>query len=293
MKREHVIATAAFCLLLSGCGTQVKGISQKVITSFFPMQVFAFNVCEGTSIQPMLLLPPALGCPHDYALTPRDVERLSHADALIISGSMETFITPEKMRSINPGLRIIDTSKGIARIGEAADGHAGSNPHLWVSPVVAAQQVRTMGRGLAAVYPAEAVRLSANAEMYAKRLETLAAAMKAALADLPSKKIVTFHDAFSYFARDLGLEVAGVIELDPGIAPSAKHIADVASLTKRRGIKAVFAEVQYPQAIARTVAQEAKVRVFTLDPAANGVVAKDYYEDTMKKNLAVLLEALR
>lgn len=307
MKRCLLTAAAVLALIM-GCTAPLSQKNTPVIASFLPMQIFALNICENTDVAPMLLLPPSLGCPHDYALTPGDVERLARAECVIINGDMETFITPEKMKAINPSLRIIDASKGLARIEEEEgdhdhdhghEGHAhdhdhgGVNPHQWVSPFVAAKQVRTIGKELALAYPSNRTMLLANAESYAKKLEALGSEMRSALAKMPSRKIITFHDAFDYFARDLGLTIVGVVEVDAGVAPSAKHIAELAALAKKHAVSAVFAEVQYPAAAAATVAKEAGLRVLTLDPVANGIEAKDYYDKTMRKNLFVLIDALK
>ncbi|MEK6795080.1 MAG: metal ABC transporter substrate-binding protein [Spirochaetota bacterium] len=291
------IAAAAFAIICCSCDMK-RNAHADILTSFFPMQIFALNVTAGTDILPLLLLPPELGCPHDYALTPGDVERLSTAKAVIINGTMESFITPEKMKAVNPLLRIIDVSKDVTLLrddGDAHEGHAGGyNPHTWVSPRIAAGQVRAMGRSLAVLYPEKAALLYANADRYAKRLDLLAAEMRSSFAALPSRDIITFHDAFAYFARDLGLSVVGVVELDPGTSPSAKHIMGIAALARRHGVRTIFAEVQYPDAVARAVAAEANARILILDPVASGKNASPgYYEAVMQRNAAVITEAMR
>lgn len=269
----------------------------EVISSFYPVQLFALNVLKNTGITPGLLLPPELGCPHDYALTPGDVERLSAAKAVIINGIMEEFITTEKMRAVNPSIRIIDMSKGLALIrNEGHDEHhdGGYNPHTWVSPIIAAKQVRTLGSELASLFPDAAPVITANAEAYAERLEDLAREIRTSFSALPAKKIITFHDAFEYFARDLGLSVIGVIELDPGAAPSAKHIAELSALAKKHRVGTVFAEVQYPAAMANTVAKESGARIRTIDTFASGrSFAFDRYETVMRSNAAVIADALK
>jgi zinc transport system substrate-binding protein len=207
-----------------------------------------------------------------------------------MNGEMEQFITMEKMREINPRLHVIVSGKTIANIIE----HGEINPHSWVSPFAAAQQVRVIETELSALYPQYAQQLQANAAEYAARLETLGAELKHAIAALPQKKIMTFHDAFAYFARDLGLDVVGVIELEPGTLPTAKHIQAMIAMTKQHGLQAVFAEVQYPADVAATIANEAGVKVLVLDPMASaGTVTLTMYEDVMRKNLTMLKAGLQ
>jgi ABC-type Zn uptake system ZnuABC Zn-binding protein ZnuA len=288
-----------------------------VLTSFYPMQVFALNVTKGIpELAPVLMLPAPLGCPHDYALTPGDVAKINKAKVLIVNGTMETFITPRKMKKLNPKLTLIDSGEDFADIAgedehaeatakkgdkhkaghgaEHAHSHGDFNPHTWVSPFIAAKQVRVIGKQLAEIYPDHAQTLTANAQGYAARLEALGAQMKQELAKLPHKKIITFHDAFDYLARDMGLEIVGVIELAPGVNPSAKHMKEIIALTQQHKLSTIFAEVQYPEDVAKVIAKEAGALVRVLDPVASGDTPEaGAYEAVMMKNLEVLREALR
>ncbi len=284
--------------------------SGAVLTSFYPMQVFTINVVKDIpDLAPALMLPASLGCPHDYALTPGDVAKITKSRALVVNGAMETFITPQKMKKLNAKLAVVNSGEPFADIrdrnaheskghkhksGHAGHDHGEVNPHTWVSPFVAAKQVRAIGQGLAEIWPDHAQQLRANAKAYADRLTALGKHMRQEIAALPNKKIITFHDAFDYFARDLGLEVVGVIELAPGVNPTAKHMQQIIALTRQHKISTIFAEVQYPDDVARAIAREAGAVVRVLDPVASGdQPSADAYEVAMKKNLDVLKEALR
>jgi len=317
MKRNAIVFMIITLALMMSSPTAIHAQKEgTVLTSFYPMQVFALNITKGIpELTPTLMLPASLGCPHEYALTPGDVAKISKAQVLIVNGTMETFITPRKMKELNPKLALINSGEDFADIAEEEDhaesavnknakkkdshsehahSHSGYNPHTWVSPFIAAKQVRVMGKELAVLYPANAQALNANAEEYASRLEALGTMMKQEIAQLPNKKIITFHDAFDYFARDLGLEIAGVIELEPGMNPTAKHMKEMITLTQQHKLSTVFAEVQYPDNVAKAIAKEAGAVVRVLDPVASGdKLEPTAYEDIMKKNLDVLKEALR
>lgn len=266
-----------------------------IVTSFYPMQVFTLNVTRGIeALQPSLLLPATLGCPHDYGLTPGDAAKLSAAQALIMNGQMEGFLTVATLKELNPGLTVIVSGKAVSDLPEKNAEHGAFNPHSWVSPFAAAQQVRVISAELSAKYPEYAAQLTANGEEYATRLVSLGDDMKRDIAALSNRKIITFHDAFAYFARDLGLEVVGVIEIEPGTPPGPKHLQAIIELTKAQGVKAIFAEAQYPSDIADVVAKEAGVKLLTLDPAASAASESlTMYEDVMRKNLATLKDALQ
>jgi zinc transport system substrate-binding protein len=228
------------------------------------------------------------GCLHDYQLTPGDMTKLTAAKLLVINGAgMESFMDQALGRA--PGIAVVNASEGIALL----KGAEGSNPHVWVSVALAIKQVQNIAAGLARADAANAEAYRRNAEAYVARLEALRARMRAELQSVGSRQIVTFHEAFAYFAAEFDLRVAAVIEREPGSQPSAGDLARTIAIVRAQGVKAVFAEPQYPAAAAEAIARETGLRVFKLDPAVTGPVDQDAYIRTMEANLAVLKEALK
>lgn len=277
-----------------------------VLTSFHPMHVMAMNVVQGVpGIRLENLTGPQTGCLHDYQLTPQDRKRIEDAWVFVANGGgMEKFL--DKVVAHDTSLRLVDASRGMDLIrnafvgdGHADHGHVDSghaeeefNPHVWVSVSGAIQQVRNLADQFAALDTAHAGQYRANADAYIRRLDTLRSQMHAALDPFKGSKIITFHEAFPYFAREFGLEIAAVIEREPGSEPSAAELAQTIEIVRQHKVKALFAEPQYPAKAAQTVAQETGVPVRVLDPAVNGDASPDSYLRTMRANLAVLEESL-
>jgi zinc transport system substrate-binding protein len=117
--------------------------------------------------------------------------------------------------------------------------------------------------------------------------------MHTALSPYRGRKIVTFHEAFPYFAQEFGLVIAAVVEREPGSQPSAQELARTIDLIKKQGIHVIFSEPQYPASAAAAIARETGARVFVLDPAVTGPGDQDAYLHAMEANLAVLMKALR
>ena len=115
--------------------------------------------------------------------------------------------------------------------------------------------------------------------------------MQSELAPYKGQKIITFHEAFPYFAREFGFEVAAVIEREPGSDPSARELAETVDVIRSSGIRTVFIEPQYPLGAAAAIARETHVRVLTLDPAVNGEDDDGAYIRIMRKNLEGLKDA--
>ena len=261
----------------------------RVVTSFYPVYVAMLNVSAGVpGVEVHNLTSPHIGCLHDYQLTAGDVRQLADADLLLANGAgMETFLG--KVKEQSPSLRVVEVSEGIPLM----DG----NPHVWVSFEGASRQVDNIAEALALAAPEKADTFRANAATYKAALAALDEKMKSSLAPYAGTPIVTFHQAFPYFARDYKLDLVGVIAREPGTEPSARELADTISLVRERKVKALFAEPQFPDKSAQVISRETGVKVYELDPVVTGPSepseARGAYLRTMEKNLGVLQEALR
>ena len=130
---------------------------------------------------------------------------------------------------------------------------------------------------------------------YAQRLTELDQELRDGLADLPRKDIITFHEAFPYFARAYGLNVVGVVNREPGDALSPAQLAELVGVVEELGTPPLFVEPQYDDLAARTLAQETGAEVYTLDPVVTGPTdetALTRYEDVMRENMRTLQQAL-
>ena len=284
--------TAVLLLALSAAFVPSAGAAEplRVLTSFLPMEIFTRNVVgETPGVTVGSMLPASLGCPHDYALTPGDMKKIASADLFVANGAgMEEFLG-EPVRRANPKVRIVETARAVRPI---RGGHGVLNPHTWVSPRNAILQVREIEKALSFARPGLAPSFRRNADSYVSRLSALAGEFDAAAKTLRRKNIVTVHDVFDYLARDIGLDVVGVIEAAPGQEPSAGEIRKLTRTIREKGVPAVFSEPQYSPKLAEALAREAGVKVRVLDPVATGTPSLTAYEDAMRRNLATLREAL-
>ena len=274
------------------CFAALQGASAaettRVVTSFYPVYIATLNVTAGVpGVEVHNLTSPHIGCLHDYQLTAGDVRQLADADLLLANGAgMESFLG--KVQEQAPSLRVVEVSDGIPLM----DGNA----HVWVSFEGARQQVDNITTALIEAAPGQADAFRANAEKYKSALAALDEKMRTALAPYAGTPIVTFHEAFPYFARDFNLDLVGVIARESGAEPSARELADTIELVRTRRVKALFAEPQFPDKSVQVIARETGLKVYELDPVVTGPSepseARGTYLRAMEKNLAVLQEAL-
>lgn len=287
-----IIIWAVFAVLTSSCVKKDAAGGKKILlASFYPIYIMTKNVAADVpGVEVKTLAPFSTGCLHDYSMKPDDRILLDRADVFIINGlGMESFL--EKAVESTPSLKIIDSSAGIIPLVDPVT--KATNPHLWVSISDAMLQVRNIAEGLAKVDPTNAAAYRSNAVRYVNKLAELDKKVRAATAGLKKRDIVTFHEAFPYFASEFGLRIAAVVEREPGSEPSAKELSDTVNLIKKLRVKAVFAEPQYTSRSAETIARETGAKVYILDPAVTGEDSPDAYLKTMEKNIEVLKEALR
>lgn len=292
----------AFSFISSGCTTKVvnnKARSESkfnIVTSFYPMYIHTINIAKGIDGVQVINMTQSqkAGCLHDYQLTTADMKTLEIAKVFVINGSgMENFI--EKVTKQLPNLRIAEASRGMKLIKGTQPGEL-DNPHVWVGISGAIEQVKQIANQLGQYDKLHAKMYKKNAEEYVEKLEKLKDKMHNAIDGLPNKKIVTFHEAFPYFAKEFNLDIVAVVEREPGSEPSAGELKDTIKKVKQTGVKALFAEPQYPVKAAETIAVETNTKVFTLNPAVTGDAKPDDFDayiDIMNINMKTLMEALK
>ncbi|EKX98875.1 metal ABC transporter substrate-binding protein [Selenomonas sp. oral taxon 138] len=283
---------------LVGCGGTDKGAEKKsvepfrIVTSFYPMYVATINITDGVDdVEVYNMTKPQTGCLHDYQLMTEDMKTLEKADAFVINGAgMEDFM--DKVTEQQKKLKVIDASRGIELIHD----DEGDNPHVWLSVTDEIAQVRNIADQLKEADPAHADKYEKNAAAYIEKLTALKNEMHVALDNVPHKDIVTFHEAFPYFAKEFNLNIIGVVEREPGTEPTPTELQETIEQVNALPTKVLFTEPQYSPAAAETIARETGAKIYTLDPVVTGEAtpaAKDAYIDTMKKNMKVLQEALQ
>lgn len=274
----------------------------RILATTFPVYQILRNITRDVpDVRSELMIPAPAGCPHDYALTPQDMRRLSEADILVINGlGLEAFLGAPSARA-RSDLKIVDSSKDTGEALRYTDGHepAGSghaipNPHLFASPRRAARMAAGMGEQLAALDPPHAALYRKNARAYAQRLDQLADEFAALGKRLKNTRIVTQHGVFDYLAADMGLTVAAVVQDHETQAPSAADMLRLIKTIRETGAGAVFTEPQYPEKTGTTLARETGIPAARLDPVASGPenAPLEYYENVMRNNMRVLEKTL-
>jgi len=167
-----------------------------------------------------------------------------------------------------------------------AEHSYGDNPHIWLDPVLAQQQVRSIAGALIQVDPANREVYERNEAQYLAELEALDKEIRDVVDTFSVREFICFHPAWTYFAKRYGLVEAAVIEVAPGKEASPAHIKEIVDTTKELRVKAIFAEPQFNPKIAEMIAEEAGVKVLLLDPLGGAKLnGRNSYIELMTYNL--------
>jgi zinc/manganese transport system substrate-binding protein len=251
-------------------------------------------------------LIPASISPHDVQARPGDVTVLREAAVLVKNGlGMEGFLDKLVRAAENPDLVVIDSSASVATLESPAHGEQGHshghshshshgpvNPHIWLDPLRAVQQVESIRDGLVAADPSCADGYRRNAEATIAELRQLNDAIAERLRPYAGKTFVAFHDVAPYFAERYGLKAEFLVDV-PEMNPSPADLRRVAERVQASQLQALLSE---PQAGARsfnTLATDLGIRISVFDPLETG--SEDQarnpatYFEVMRRNVDTLL----
>ena len=266
----------------------------RVLVTLPALYSWTANVA-GTNATVEALMPAESG-PHQYQLRPQDLQRFRRANLLIINGlGVDEWIAKAALKELHsPGsFRVVCLSTGLDSLLIRSDRSADPNPHIWLDPQLAGLCVSNLVQTLSQFDPAAAAAYAANGAAYQRTLANLDQEIRDGISGLACTNLVTFHDAFPYFAHRYGLNLLGVIEDQPNVDPSPRHLGEVSRMIRGAHVPVIFTEPQYSSRLVDRIAADLHVKVATLDVLETGVPATTFYVDSMRRNLRVLQENLR
>lgn len=332
---KKLISLAALLLALM---LPAAALGETIVTSFFPIYLFARNLTKGIDgLEVVCLTPPTAGCLHDYQLQTGDMKRLAQAQQdkaifLINGAGMEAYLS--NVQEAFPELPVADASCGVYHIellkstaehnhdhghaeADADDDHGHDeadaddehgheedlheyNAHIWLDASNAAKMVANLAEALIVRFPEHADAIRANRDDYAADLLELHDTLIAQRANLPEHAdVITFHEAFPYFAEAYGLHVVGVLNHEPEDALSPRSLAALCRTVMDLGNPPLLKEPQYKDSAALTVSRETGAPIGVLDPIVTGPqgtpmedIPLDYYQIVMLENMEELRRIL-
>jgi len=248
---------------------------------------------------------------HTFEPSPADAQKLAGANLIVMNGlgldEWALSLLEAAGKSEEDVLELaegIDTSnawvylEGEEHSEEEGEehGHGGTDPHIWLDPKGAAIYVNRIAARVAAELPERAMAIESARDAGLAEITALDEELRVGFAavEASSRKIVTFHDAFGYFARAYEIEIVGVAVEAPGQEPSAKEIAALIDAIKAAGVTSVFSEAQFPSKVLNQVAAETGATVLeNLYSDALGDAPANSYLGAMRANASAILASFK
>jgi ABC-type Zn uptake system ZnuABC Zn-binding protein ZnuA len=245
-----------------GEGAVVEGRPIRIATTVAPITNIAANVAGGTDAAITGIVPEGTNS-HTYEPEPSVAATLEDADVVFINGLV--LEEPTKQLALanlaegaevcEIGTTILPESEYIYDFSFPEEGGK-PNPHLWTNPPMGRQYAEVIRDVLVARDPANAATYEANYEAFAARIDALDEAVRTATATIPAddRQLLTYHDAYAYFAEEYDWTVLGAIQPSSFEEPTPREVADLIDQVTETGVPAIFGSEVFPSTVLEQIA---------------------------------------
>ncbi len=273
--RVRTVALAlTSALALAACGTSAAaepGMERSgrltVVTTVAPITSIAAAVI-GDRADLVGVVPEGTNS-HTFDPPPQIAATLERADVVLVNGlKLEEPTSALAEENAKPGSEIV-------RIGEQVlpesdyiydfsfpkeDGKP--NPHLWTDPLYAIRYADVVRDVMVRRDPANASYYTANHALFVARATALSDALRADQATIPAgrKNLLTYHDAYAYFAKDYGWTVIGAVQPSNFEDPQPKEIARLVEQVRAQQVPVIFGSEVFPSQVLEQIAVETGAR---------------------------------
>jgi ABC-type Zn uptake system ZnuABC Zn-binding protein ZnuA len=241
---------------------------------------------------------------HTFEPAPSDAAKIAAADLILMNGLglddwIGSLIEAAQQSDANV-LRLgeeLDVSDDWVYLASSESGAEPTyDPHVWLDPNGAALYVHRIADRVTQERPelSRAIETASTEGLHS--LKALDAEVSAIFSAIPAerRKIVTFHDAFGYYARAYDITIVGVAIASPGQDPSAREIAALIDAIRASGVTTVFSEVQFPSKVLNSIAAETGATVLAdLYSDALGATPGDTYLGAMRANATAIVASMQ
>ena len=262
-------ALAVAVAALAGCGGSSSaspdgdGGRLTVATTVAPITSIVSNIA-GDRVDITGIVPEGTNS-HTFEPRPSVAELLTEADVLYSNGLQ--LEEPTRELAEEAGTDIVEL--GTLTLPEdewiydfsfpEEDGKP--NPHLWTNPPMALKYAEIVRDDLAERDPDNADVYAENYDAFAALVDDLDRAMRTAFATIPEgqRRLLTYHDAYAYFAEEYGWQVIGAIQVSDFEDPAPAEVADLVDQVREAGVPAIFGSEVFPSPVLEQIGREAGV----------------------------------
>ncbi|WP_426571799.1 metal ABC transporter substrate-binding protein [Aquihabitans sp. McL0605] len=259
-----VIALAALAATVASCSSDSNDDGQlRVVTTVAPITSIVANIA-GPAVHVTGIVPEGTNS-HTFEPKPSAAKTLATADVVFLNGlDLEDPTEDLAKANVGDGVPIVKLGNDILPekdwIYDFSFPRSGGkpNPHLWTDPPMAKAYAEVVRDTLAEADPHHARTYQDNYTAFAARIDALDQAMETATATVPSndRRLLTYHDAYAYFAQHYGWTVVGAIQPSDFADPTAKEVAKLIEQIRQQEVPAIFGSEVFPSPVLAQIADE-------------------------------------
>ena len=272
---RRLLPVLALSLLVTACGSSGSGSGEAsappgqliVATTVSPLTSIVAAV-GGDNVSVKGVVPEGVNS-HTFEPAPQDAELLSTADIIFVNGlKLEDPTLALAETNMKQGAEIVELGTTVLPESDYIydfsfpKEEGKPNPHLWTDPTYAVRYADLVRQTLSERDPANAAEYQSNYDAFAAKAQALADAVRADQQTVPDGqlKLVTYHDAYAYFAKDFGWEVVGAIQPKTFDEPTPAEVAALIQQIRDEGVPTIFGSEVFPSAVLEAIAAETGVR---------------------------------
>ena len=266
---------AAASLVLSACGSGDSGSTDSGASD--DRLVVAATVAPITNIVSMVggdlvevegIVPEGTNS-HTFEPAPQVAELVSRADVIFVNGlQLEDPTIALAEANLKPGAEIVEIGTRLLPESDYLydfsfpEEEGKPNPHLWTDPTYVIEYADVVREVLSDRDPDNADAFTANFEAFSAEVGKLDAALRTDQECLPveNRKLVTYHDAYAYFAKNYDWTVIGAIEPSSFDEPTPAEVAQLIDQIREENVQVIFGSEVFPSNVLQVIASEAGVR---------------------------------
>jgi zinc transport system substrate-binding protein len=264
-----ILVLSIFTLSIFQCNTkEKKELVPQITVSILPQKLFIEKIA-GDKFQIHVMVPEGMN-PETYSPSFQQMKGISQSKVYFKIGYIDfEQASIDEIKSLNPEMKVIDTSTDIPLITGGKDcehsQHAGGvDPHIWESPRMVKIQAKNIADAFIQIDPANKDFYITNLSKFQAELDSLDTDIAGLLKNCKGGKFIIFHPALAYLARDYGLEQIAM-EFD-GKNPSLAHMKEIVEAAKEQKIKTIFIQKQFDTEFAQSLAKEIDAQIVQIDP---------------------------
>ena len=287
MRLSTLFTVALLALLLAGGrAAEPEPDRIRVAASIYPITMLIHEI-GGKRVYVTTVVPPGAD-PHHFELTPSSAKAVYESDALfMIGGDFDSFIMGGESSGMRVSVEFCDSfSDSLISLGNTF------NPHFWLDPILAGKMGEYIGLTLISIDYGNHEYYERRMAVFRARIDSLHSAVKRRLEDGRFEKFVSFHPAWTYFARRYSLAEVGVVEKYPEHEPSAKWVAGLIAEIRRQRVEIMIVESTSDPGVVGGIVEDTGVTVLSLDPIGSpDLPGRDTYYGLIEHNISVIEQA--